>query len=474
MGVRVVRSGSPGAPALNGLAGSLLAVLDFALIIGRVFTYDGSSFTDVTAEARSAGGTPFPLFPGPSTSDICYFGYSGTVYSPSAGTFVPAFNELTFDLSQTGSGGSYVWEYWNGSSWASLTVQDATNGFTQSGKVSWTPPSDWATTTVNGHTTYWVRVRPTSVPSTNPECLSVTAGGWIRSHEGTNKAAYMQGPWAGAVSRPRYHLRVLDDGSASDAREASWIGYETMSDVDTGTNRFPSATQASAGLAVRKSNTADSTVRSWVVVADHRTFVLFIHRPGFSFGPSPAWCGPYIFGDYVPVDPNYQYPCMIRAKPSFSTESQEPGLVYSNRDSATPFEYLARDYAGTAISAGARGYSSALAGTYSAGAPYSCPGNTHSSVRAYLSGTNLADGRVWVAPVWVTEHSNFTVIGQLRGLWVPLHLRNAFSDGAVHAGAGGQSGRALEFITPVRGLDSSDAALQAGAWYIEVTDTWDE
>lgn len=470
MGTYVVRHDSPDAPTLNGTAGSLLQVLDFALIIGKVFTYDGTNYTDRTDDARLGGGQSFPLFPSASTSDICYFGYSGMVYSPTSDSFLPAFRELTFDLSTAGSGGAYAWEYWNGSSWVPLTVQDDTNGFTQSGKVSWAPPSNWATTTVNGYTTYWVRVRPTSAPSTAPQCLSVTACGWLRAFQGPNKAAYMQGPWTGAVPRPRYLLRVLDNGSVSDAREASWIGYEAMSDVDTGTNRFPSESQAPSGLCVRKSDALDATARRWIVVADHRTFVLFIERYGYSYGPSPAWNGPYVFGDYVPTDPNYAYPCMVRAKPSFETNTDEPGQLHTDSGTAPTFDYSARDYSGANISAPGRSYSTHLCGS---AAQTVAPGNNDTSGRAFLSGVNPSDGRVWVAPVWLTDYGSRAILGQFRGLWVPLALRTAFSDGVVHRGGGSYSGRALQFVTPVRGADTNSALYHAGAWYVEVSDTWD-
>lgn len=75
------------------------------------------------------------------------------------------FCSLVFNLSgvttSTSSIPTIVWEYWNGSAWASLTVQDNTNGFQNIGvnTVHWLQPSAWATTTLDGVTGWWVRAR---------------------------------------------------------------------------------------------------------------------------------------------------------------------------------------------------------------------------------------------------------------------------------------------------------------------------
>jgi hypothetical protein len=75
------------------------------------------------------------------------------------------FKGIQFYLTTPGiySDISIVWEYWNGSSWTTLTVTDETNGFTNTMEklleVTFTPPSDWAKTTVQGVEAYWVRAR---------------------------------------------------------------------------------------------------------------------------------------------------------------------------------------------------------------------------------------------------------------------------------------------------------------------------
>ena len=73
--------------------------------------------------------------------------------------------DITFSTPNSAASNPAVAEYWNGSSWVSVTVVDGTHDgtrtFAQDGLISWTPPDDWAQTTVNGvSNTYWIRLRP--------------------------------------------------------------------------------------------------------------------------------------------------------------------------------------------------------------------------------------------------------------------------------------------------------------------------
>lgn len=154
-----------GSPADGAVIGGLTGEPS-ALIFSVFTTADDAAFNDRTLEARIAKGTPFMLFPTPATGDRVYVGHTAT------------FTRLDFDLETLGVGGAYVWEYWNGTAWTALTVTDGTSGFTADGVVTWTAPGDWAQTTVNGQSRYWVRVRPTGVPSTNPTVNSITVAGY--------------------------------------------------------------------------------------------------------------------------------------------------------------------------------------------------------------------------------------------------------------------------------------------------------
>ena len=67
------------------------------------------------------------------------------------------FSQLKLDITDAATGATITWQYWNGA-WVSLSgVSDGTSNFSSlgDGVVSWTPPGDWATTTVNSQGPYY-------------------------------------------------------------------------------------------------------------------------------------------------------------------------------------------------------------------------------------------------------------------------------------------------------------------------------
>lgn len=106
-----------------------------------------------------------------ATGAIVYFGSTTT------------FNSACFDVAVSGGAGSPtgVWEYYNGSTWATLTpvVWPNVASWTAlwqvkgQGHITFTPPSDWAATTVNGEGTsyYYIRRRVTATWTTNAPSL---------------------------------------------------------------------------------------------------------------------------------------------------------------------------------------------------------------------------------------------------------------------------------------------------------------
>ena len=85
---------------------------------------------------------------------------------------VQKFEGLTVDTDTARSGGTLVWEYWNGSAWSTLTtLTDATNTLSTLGSqtVTWRTPIDWAAVSLNGEwPMFYVRLRVTATMTTNP------------------------------------------------------------------------------------------------------------------------------------------------------------------------------------------------------------------------------------------------------------------------------------------------------------------
>lgn len=94
------------------------------------------------------------------------------------------FNSAGIAVVVAGAGGSpvAVWEYYNGSTWATLTVTDWPNATSWTslmtvvgyGHIKFTPPSTWAPTSVNGEGSsyYYIRRRITTTYGTNAPTLS--------------------------------------------------------------------------------------------------------------------------------------------------------------------------------------------------------------------------------------------------------------------------------------------------------------
>lgn len=133
---------------------------------------------------------------------------------------------------------------------------------------------------------------------------SITAklapAGWEKAFSGTNAAVYRSLD----PESTRMLLRV-DDSSPTNARV---VGYESMSDANTGVGPFPTAAQISGGGWWPKADGANATARAWTLVADALGFVLHMHtaasRPGLS---GAVWW----FGDFASLKSGDAYSCVL-------------------------------------------------------------------------------------------------------------------------------------------------------------------
>ena len=447
--MKLFKSTDSGAPTLDGQAGSLLNVLNSCLIVNKVFTTaDDASFTDRTTEAQLRGGTAFNLLPTGVSGDRIYIGMT------------TKFGKCRFDLDTVGIGGTYVFEYWNGSAWTALTVVNGTSGFTADGQVTWTEPGSWATNAVNSVTQYWIRVRASAAPSTVPtvNCLSVTD--WQREFDGTAGAVYR------ANTGNRLYLNVNDNGpGAGTTQEARVVGYETMTAFATGTNLFPTAAQQATQLFVRKSAAANGTARAWKVAADHRTFYFQCVS-----GDTASMYYGMAFGEvYSYLSGSDSWNTILIAR---STENNTGGTVenldavsggVSAFSTAQNGHYIARRSAGTGGSLNCDKYP--LLGVFlvGAGSGFDAPSG--------LSYPNESDGGLYLSPVIVGFDNIGTKIrGHMRGMWWAAHPKASFADGDTVSGTGALAGKSFEVVKGGPGLTAS--TLTSCIFY-EVSDTVD-
>ena len=280
--------------------------------------------------------------------------------------------------------------------------------------------------------------------------LKASPLGWTKPFSGTNLAVYKPS----AVAATGCYLRV--DGTS--AQVSRVVGYETMTDVNTGTNPFPTAAQFSGGLYWPKSNTADSAARPWFVVGDDRIFYIYV-------SPNPTFSGQGLmlgFGDVLSNKSGDAWNCAIFGAETASVNSNgspTPGdLGYASSVSASDVGfYLARATAALPGAQRAVKLSSYIQGTGQSGAA----NNT------YLAFPDPTNNGLLVGPVDVKAGTGLR--GRIPGvLHSPQYIVDAISTLAVFDGAGVYSGKKLMAIRT--GLTGSSS--NTGPLFVDITGPW--
>lgn len=124
--------------------------ISYQTACSTVFTEIGGGFANVTTSANNSTASDVTI---PFTSGDSFY-----IRTASTST-----NILFVDVVTAGSA-TRVPEYWNGSSWASLSITWAigSDNLTADAIGYFDPPSDWASTTVNGVDGIWIRFRSTA------------------------------------------------------------------------------------------------------------------------------------------------------------------------------------------------------------------------------------------------------------------------------------------------------------------------
>lgn len=282
---------------------------------------------------------------------------------------------------------------------------------------------------------------------------SKAAAGWTKPYTGTNKAAFKQG------GGNQFYLRVQDDApGAGGAKEARLRGYETMSDVDTGTGLFPTAAQATNGTFARKSTSADGTTRSWIVIADDRTVIVAVLT-----GDTSGVYYPFMFGDFYSFVTADGYRTMIVGRSTENSGSQSGDLLMQAGGlvaaGSTSNHWIARSYLGTGTSIAIQKVANTWAGNSSSNFSF---GNS------IIPFPNPPDGGIYLAPIYLADLVTAPVNhirGKMRGFWQLMNSNAALADGDTFAGVGDLSGRTFLVVK-----DMSSGSVAA---IIETSDTLD-
>lgn len=297
---------------------------------------------------------------------------------------------------------------------------------------------------------------------------SKPAAGWTipslgGSNPGTNVIAYLQGSGSNG-----YYVRVNNSGTrVGTTHEAVGTpgtniarvrGYETMTSLtDSGTNLFPTVAQQASGLFARTSATTDAVTRPWFVVADQRTFYVFVISGDVISGNNiyQAW-GFGEFYSYKTSDSGRTFIAARDAESSFTLAANDfldKGTTVAN--TMTGF-YLARDATGAvgAVTAGKHPH-------------FGFQGiqNNIQGIVPQSPNTNPGDNRTYLFPLRITHTSGGnTIRGRMRGLWSYGHLTSTISDMDTITGIGDYTGRTFLIFkfTPSQTV-----------YCIETSNTWD-
>lgn len=277
--------------------------------------------------------------------------------------------------------------------------------------------------------------------------------GWQELFAGTQANVIALKP--SAVEATGCVLRV-DDSAATLARA---VGYLSMADVSSGTGPFPTSAQFSGGVAWPKSNVADGSARAWRLVADARSFMLYVcpHAGNQSHGVLLGW------GDFVPSKSGDAYACAISG---VNVDAASSGLAlagclgFASGTAAAAHAYVARSALGVGSALLLKKTAPHNTGAaYSGGAGYNGNGLTY---------PNVADNSLRIAPVdLLVAGDGFR--GVVAGLYhSPQVLGDSFSSGDLVQGQGAYAGRT--FMALRVGPPASTTGV--GVVFVDVAGPW--
>lgn len=270
----------------------------------------------------------------------------------------------------------------------------------------------------------------------------VTGQGWSKVFSGANLAVYRAPVGAGN----RFYLRVDDTGTTT----ARIVAYEAMTDVNTGTNPFPTATQIAGGLYVNKSDTASTAARAWVIAASDRLFHVWTMINGVTTVSAATYGGMWSFGDIKSFKAADGYGTIIVGNTGGGYSGN--GFCQCCGVSASVSGlFVCRSYTQTGTSLACGRHSDTLAAGAS---PFGTNG---------LPYPNPADGGIYLAPVRITEPAASVMRGTVPGLWVAQHPQTSFNCLDTFSGSGAMAGRTFMFLHQ---YSSSMVVL-------ETSNTWD-
>lgn len=261
--------------------------------------------------------------------------------------------------------------------------------------------------------------------------------GFMKKFSDTNVRAYC------SSSVKSYGKIIYVNDSAQ--QYSTVMGYESMSDINTGSGKFPTAVQMPSGLFWVKSDTASSSSRKWALIADDRFILLYLRPSATSDG------GVLCFGDPNSVSDTDSFSTVISGAVSGTSYYGMPGSLGAYGTTLGGM-YVPRDSSGFGSALQASKITNFMSsGTYTSGSSYgsyiptfpnpsnnglvlspiyciggglrsvfpgvkSCPQNIGANFFDYFSLVDGGDGKSYMA-IPVGEANAGTVFIDVTGPW---------------------------------------------------------
>lgn len=293
-----------------------------------------------------------------------------------------------------------------------------------------------------------------ATPATGTIAYKKSPAGWTKPFTGTNKAAFRGGSTNNSA---QFYLRVDDSAAtAGGALESAVRGYESMTDVDTGSGPFPTVVEYASGFCWRKSATANSTSRDWAIVADDRGFYLQLNHGGTSVTTDIHY-----FGWFPSQKAGDAFNCIITGNTTFNSSTAANGLMqcigFGSVTTAVSLARIARSYSqtgGPAVGCSLTTATDASAATI--GRP--------SVLRFDCSYPNGPDAALWQFPVYIIgDSTNYR--GRFPGAAEYMHSTLPINNWEFASNISGLPG-----VTEI-GLEGKSGAL-AGLLLVDITGPW--
>ena len=387
--VKHLHSGMAGAPTLNGVAGSMIDVLDAVLVTG-------CDFKNATSLAVLNG-----------VATLSFSGsHSATVES------VVLVSGVTGALS-------------------------ALNG-EQKVKAIGSGSVSFATASANG-------------TATGTVSFKMAPAGWAKVFSATNIGVYRSQDPAGT----QMYLRVDDTGTTS----CRVIGYESMTDIDTGVGPFPLAAQQAGGGFWAKSYSANSNAVRWSVIADARTALVSV-AVFTSQSTSAIGSNTRMFGDIVASKPGGDaFACVLGYSSGSNFNSREGCIGTANSaEQAMPRSFTGLGSCVLHSNFSYTGINNALSGQDPTLGSFPSP----------------IDGGLRLSKRYVSELQQQPPRGDIPGLYtVPqTDAGRFFYDRVITTGTGILAGRKLFSLTPTVSNTSEWPSNVIGVMFVDITGPW--